>query len=54
LVDKGPPYLTVTANLNTLFKYPQDIRKAIKKRKLFPTDDEAKKVAYLPIMDVSK
>lgn len=53
-------------NLNTLFNYPEDIRKviyttnaieslnsvirkAIKKRKLFPTDDSAKKVIYLAI-----
>jgi transposase-like protein len=52
------------SNLNTLFKYPQDIRKAIyttnaieslnsvirkaiKKRKLFPSDDSARKVVYL-------
>src|SRR5210317_64204 len=58
-------------NLNTLFRYPQDIRKAIyttnaieslnsvirkaiKKRKLFPTDDSARKVDYLAIMDASK
>ncbi len=58
-------------NLNTLFKYPEDIRKAIyttnaieslnsvirkaiKKRKLFPTDDSAKKVVYLAIMNASK
>ena len=58
-------------NLNTLFNYPQDIRKAIyttnaieslnsvirkaiKKRKLFPCDDSAKKVVYLAIMDASK
>lgn len=58
-------------NLNTLFDYPVDIRKAIyttnaieslnsvirsaiKKRKLFPTDDSAKKVVYLAIMDASK
>ncbi|WP_299974817.1 IS256 family transposase [uncultured Pseudoteredinibacter sp.] len=58
-------------NLNTLFSYPEDIRKAIyttnaieslnsvirkaiKKRKLFPTDDSAKKVIYLAIMDASK
>ena len=58
-------------NLNTLFRYPEDIRraiyttnaieslnsvirKAIKKRKLFPTDDAAKKVVYLAIMDASK
>lgn len=58
-------------NLNTLFNYPEDIRKAIyttnaieslnsvirkaiKKRKLFPTDDSAKKVVYLAIMDASK
>lgn len=58
-------------NLNTLFNYPEDIRKAIyttnaieslnsvirkviKKRKLFPTDDSARKVVYLSIMDASK
>ena len=58
-------------NLNTLFSYPQDIRKAIyttnaieslnsvirkatKKRKLFPTDESASKVVYLAIMDASK
>ena len=58
-------------NLNTLFNYPEDIRKAIyttnaieslnsvirkaiKKRKLFPSDDSAKKVVYLAIKDASK
>jgi len=58
-------------NLNTLFDYPPEIRKAIyttnaieslnsvirkatKKRKVFPTDDSAKKVIYLAIMDASK
>ncbi len=58
-------------NLNTLFNYPEDIRKAIdttnaiesvnsvirkaiKKRKLFPTDDSAKKVIYPAIIDASK
>lgn len=58
-------------NLNALFNYPEDIRKAIyttnaieslnsvirkaiKKRKLFPSDDSAKKVVYLAIMDASK
>ena len=58
-------------NLNTLFNYPEDIRKviyttnaieslnsvirkAIKKRKLFPTDDSAKKVIYLAIEAASK
>ena len=58
-------------NLNTLFDYPQDIRKAIyttnaieslnsvirkaiKKRKLFPTDDSAKKVIYLAIQGASE
>lgn len=58
-------------NINTLFNYPEDtrkaiyttnaiessnsvIRKAIKKRKLFPTDDSAKKVAYLAIQEASK
>ena len=58
-------------NLNTLFNYPEDIRKAIyttnaieslnsvirkalKKRKLFPSDDAAKKVVYLAIREASK
>jgi len=41
-------------NLNTLFNYPEDIRKAIKKRKLLPTDDSAKKVVYLAIQAASK
>lgn len=58
-------------NLNTLFNYPADIRKAIyttnaieslnsvvrkavNNRKLFPTDDSAKKVVYLAIMAASK
>ena len=58
-------------NLNTLFNYPEDIRraiyttnaieslnsvirKAIKKRKLFPTDDAAKKVVYLAIQEASQ
>ena len=58
-------------NLNTLFNYPADIRKAIyttnaieslnsvirkviKKRKLFPSDDAAKKVVYLAIQQASK
>ena len=58
-------------NLNTLFNYPQDIRKAIyttnaieslnsvirkaiKKRKLFPTDDSAMKVIYLAIQGASE
>ena len=58
-------------NLNTLFGYPDDIRKviyttnaieslnsvirkAIKKRKLFPTDDSAKKVIYLATQAASK
>ncbi len=58
-------------NLNTLFSYPPDIRKAIyktnaieslncviraaiKKRKMFPTDDSVRKVIYLAIKDASK
>jgi len=58
-------------NLNTLFTYPEDIRKAIyttnaieslnsvirkavRKRKLFPSDDSAKKVVYLAIQQASK
>jgi len=57
-------------NLNTLFRYPPDIRKAIyttnaieslnsvvrkavKKRKLFPSDDSARKVVYLAIQQAS-
>lgn len=30
------------------------IRQAIKKRKVFPTDDSVRKVIYLAIMDASK
>lgn len=58
-------------NLNTLFNYPEDIRKAIyttnaieslnsvirkalKKRKLFPSDEAATKMVYLAIKDASK
>lgn len=58
-------------NLNTLFAYPEDIRKAIyttnaieslnsvirkatKKRKVFPTDESAKKVIYLAIRQASE
>ena len=58
-------------NLNTLFAYPPEIRKAIyttnaieslnsvirkviKKRKLFPHDDAAKKVVYLATREASK
>ena len=58
-------------NINTLFAYPEDIRKAIyttnaieslnsvirkatKKRKVFPTEDSAKKVVYLAIRQASE
>jgi len=58
-------------NLNTLFNYPEDIRKviyttnaieslnsvirkAIKKRKIFPSDDSAKKMVYLAVKEASK
>jgi putative transposase len=58
-------------NLNTLFGYPEDIRKAIyttnaieslnsvirkavQRRKLFPTDDSAMKVVYLAIQEASQ
>ena len=58
-------------NLNTLFAYPEDIRKAIyttnaieslnsvirkatKKRKVFPTEESAKKVVYLAIRQASE
>lgn len=57
--------------LSTLFRYPENtrkaiyttdaieslnsvIRKAVKKRKLFPTDDSARTVVYLAIIDASK
>lgn len=58
-------------NMNTIFNYPQDIRKAIyttnaieslnsvirkaiKKRKIFPSDDSAKKMIYLAVKEASK
>ena len=58
-------------NINTIFSYPEDIRKviyttnaieslnsvirkAVRKRKLFPTDDSAVKVIYLAIHEASK
>lgn len=58
-------------NLNTLFNYPADIRKAIyttnaieslnsvirkatKKRKVFPTEESAKKVVYLAVRQASE
>ncbi|MDN3663421.1 IS256 family transposase [Vibrio agarivorans] len=58
-------------NLNTLFSYPEDIRraiyttnaieslnsvirKALKKRKIFPNDEAATKMVYLAIKDASK
>lgn len=44
-------------NLNTLFLYPPDTRKVIKKRKVFPTfptDDSARKVVYLAMQEASK
>ena len=58
-------------NLNTLFEYPPQIRKAIyttnaieslnsairkatKRRKVFPTDDSARKVIYLAIQEEPK
>ena len=58
-------------NLNTLFIYPSDIRKAIyttnaieslnsvirksvKKRKVFPSDESAKKVIFLAVQQASK
>ena len=55
------------ANLNTLFRYRKAIyttnaieslnsviRKAIRKRKLFPAEDSAKKVIYLAVTEASK
>lgn len=65
------PWRAHWSNLNTLFKYPQYIRKAIyttnaigslnsvirkaiKKRKLFPSDYSARKVVYFAIEAASK
>lgn len=56
------------SNLNTFYRYPRDIRKAIytmnaieslnsvtrKAIKVFPSDDSAKKVIYLAIKAISK
>ncbi len=41
-------------HLNTIESLNSVIRKAIKKRKLFPSDDSARKVVYLAILDASK
>lgn len=47
--DTVPHFTTIAIeSLNSV------IRKAIKKRKLFPTDDSARKVVYLAIKDASK
>ncbi len=40
--------------MNAIESLNSVIRKAIKKRKLFPTDDSAKKVVYLAIQQASK
>jgi len=67
----GKSWSTHWHNLNTLFDYPEEIRRAIyttnaieslnsvirkasKKRKLFPTDDSARKVVFLAIQAASK
>jgi putative transposase len=42
------------ANLITIFDYPADIRKSVKTRKVFPSDDAALKVIYLAIQAASK
>jgi len=70
--DEQYPQITKSwHNLNTLFNYPDDIRKAIyttnaieslnsvirraiKKRKVFPSDDAARKMVYLAIKEASK
>jgi len=39
---------------NALESLNSVIRKAVKKRKLFPSDDSARKVVYLAIMDAPK
>lgn len=40
--------------INAIELLNSGVRKTIKKRKLFPTDDSAKKVVYLAIQDASK
>ena len=41
-------------DINAIESLNSVIRKAIKKRKLFPTDDSAKKVVYLAIQQASR
>ena len=48
-INNGGTYTT-----NAIESLNSVIRKAIKKRKLFPTDDSAKKVIYLAIQAASK
>ena len=70
-MELASPVISNWEIINTLFAYPEEIRKAIyttisieslnsvirkatKKRKVFPTDDSAKKVIYLTIQEASK
>ncbi len=50
-----PPYIRKAIyTTNTIESLNSVIRAAIKKRKVFPTDDSVRKVIYLAIKDASK
>ena len=56
--ESGLDWLDVTLSINRSFlgglPLNSVIRKATKRRKVFPTDDSAKKVIYLAIQEASK
>jgi putative transposase len=66
MYDADVSPMLISKVTNTFFGYPPDIptnaiellnsviRQAIKKRKVFPTDDSVRKVIYLAIKDASK
>jgi putative transposase len=54
IFDYPPEIRKAIYTTNAIESLNSVIRKAVKKRKLFPTDDSAKKVIYLAIMDASK
>lgn len=54
IFDYPPEIRKAIYTTNAIESLNSVIRKAVKKRKLFPTDDSAKKVIYLAILDASK
>ncbi len=59
MANINEPFSTVTHKKqsdasNAIESLNRVIRKVIKKRKLFPTDDSARKVIYLAIQEASK